>query len=905
MPYKVYIVAVIVVLLSLTSISLAQSTVPIYEKAINMPIRSAGGQPLNGDYAQFTNGYIADNFTFPADGSYQFQVLAYGSSLQGVWPTLAVQVDGVTVATATIDSATPIYALLPVSVGQGTHQVALAFTNDAYVPPEDRNLVLRSLAIVPLAAPLILEAEYMSFKSTGGAVVSGDYYAQFTNGSISESVVFGDTGTYQFQVVGYGSPVQNVWPNIALQIDGVTLGSGTLNSSAPMTLTFSGTVNAGGHFVTLVFTNDAYAPPEDRNAVFKSLTISSLQNVAIGSFGQGGDEEFDPLTYVGIYPDLMNVYGQNLDGATSHWSGTGLPREGRRGSIAFDPKYYLQTNSDLAQAYGITNYAAGLQHFMIQGLPAEGRRGSLEFDPQYYLANNPDVQAMVGPGGYLGAMEHFLGQGLPNEGRAGSADFNVSAYVSLYPDVGAAYGATNYEQAALQWLRRGKSQGRAGTGAPAPSTDCAGQNPPSGYTRIFIGATGPFSTSGTGTVSMPLDGSTTQNFDAILRAYSNNPGGGVPSVSNLIVCINAGHYTTEGSYDYVIDIPHTSSHGFALGPNWKVHGNADGKGTTTLQLVNYLAGGSGTAANALGLKAGQAQGSVFSTGSDSTPGVEISDITIDDNYPNLKPMATQQGIAAIDLLAIQLRSDQGGHWIHRVNVINSSGEIGEDFPVWIVSVNNTDFTLDGNNLIEYVTMSNWGAGTCTAITVAGATAEVRNNVVNGFEKGYGGWNMGPVNFHDNFAINNPGYGFNIDSLANNGVSIQFNQIVHPQKYGIVIGGGGTYSNFYMVYNTVSMNSPNVTGLIIQGDVTNATIGRNNLIVESPGGVTPFGLTGILVKGSGNSNIFQFNQIDGSLPVIFQSPSILGQNCVFDNWNQFGSQSSVLPNTTSSPCVQGL
>jgi len=127
--------------------------------------------------------------------------------------------------------------------------------------------------------------------------------------------------------------------------------------------------------------------------------------------------------YEGIYPDIMNFYGANLTGATSHWTTVGQPG-GRRASFTFDPVYYLAHNPDLVAAYGATGYAAAANHFINQGLPVEGRRGSLEFDVKYYLSHNADLAAAYGTN-YRAAADHFLSTGLPSEGRQGSADFNV------------------------------------------------------------------------------------------------------------------------------------------------------------------------------------------------------------------------------------------------------------------------------------------------------------------------------------------------------------------------------------------------------------------------------------------------------------------------------------------------
>jgi hypothetical protein len=180
-------------------------------------------------------------------------------------------------------------------------------------------------------------------------------------------------------------------------------------------------------------------------------------------------------------------------------------------------------------------------------------------------------------------------------------------------------------------------------------------------------------------------------------------------------------------------------------------------------------------------------------------------------------------------------------------VSHSSGEINETFPVWIYSVNTKSPYVNTGNIIENVTISKWGGGKCTAIAVAAATAEVRNNSVEDYQIGYGGWSMGKMSFHDNIA-RNTAYGFNVDSLENESVIIKNNQIIHPREYGIVIGGGGHYSNFEITGNTFQINSPSVPAIVLQGNVTNARIESNTFIADFGGYRN---IKTIVTKGRGN------------------------------------------------------
>src|SRR4029077_6095262 len=50
----------------------------------------------------------------------------------------------------------------------------------------------------------------------------------------------------------------------------------------------------------------------------------------------------------------------------------------------------------------------------------------------------------------------------------------------------------------------------------------------------------------------------------------------------LIVCLGPGTFLTEGTYDYLIDVPHRLARGFTVGQNWHLHGS--GVDATTLRL---------------------------------------------------------------------------------------------------------------------------------------------------------------------------------------------------------------------------------------------------------------------------------------------------------------------------------
>ena len=405
------------------------------------------------------------------------------------------------------------------------------------------------------------------------------------------------------------------------------------------------------------------------------------------------------------------------------------------------------------------------------------------------------------------------------------------------------------------------------------SQDCSGQVP-AGYTRIFI-ADRNDGKPGTGSPSDPFDGSTAEKFDTILRSRSES------AVHQLIVCIAPGTFQTEGDHDYALGRGHLDkSHpaGFTVNDGWRVHGA--GVDRTTLRLADLFTDPS---------TGKTLKGILISINDPGSAGIEVSDLTLDDNYPALKPRYR----SPIELMAILLRSNRGHEWVHNIRVTNASGELDEAF---IIEISSFGPPLQSQgNLVENVTMDHWAGGRCTAITIVNSGAEVRNNTVTGYQVGYGGWTMSNVNFHDNKAIETT-YGFNIDSWKNAGIVIAHNQIVHPLQYGMVVGGNGDFLNFSIVDNTVTVGPKTLYGLVFQGNVRGARVLRNKVIKDGP--TSSSNVVGFFEKNALNrNNTYQENVTADSF-----KNSLQGAVCLYGNVTESGKESSGLRNTQNARCV---
>ena len=445
------------------------------------------------------------------------------------------------------------------------------------------------------------------------------------------------------------------------------------------------------------------------------------------------------------------------------------------------------------------------------------------------------------------------------------------------------------------------------------AADCSSTSStlPKGVSRVYIAPRNGKDGRGS-SVNDARDGSTTESFDRILRCYSEgcaDPGNSqkrVAKTENLIVCLGPGTFSTRGNYDYIIAVPHGTPQGFTIGKGWKIHGAGQNK--TVVKLSAYLPNTRDR--NPLNFPVDTGTGLVFGTNSDNASNIEISDLTVDANYPELKSKARQNGIGALTLDAIHLRSDQGGHWIHNVKVINTAGEIGginikwEAFPVWIVSINNASPGENKGNLIENVTMSQSFGETGCALTIANVMAEVRQSLVTGYPIGYGGWKMDQVYFHDNTAINTE-YGFNIDSLDNTGIRIESNHLIHPKKYGIVVGGGAKFSNFKILNNVIQIDRSGVIGIVFRGNVTGSTIAGNSFLAENSSAAKSLAVKIFSLgtsAGSNRGNTYQSNQIAAGMKMVFESASDKSQNCFSGNHDEHGRPRTDVVDNRNGHCI---
>ena len=82
-------------------------------------------------------------------GTYEVVVRAFGSPLGGMWPLMALNVDGIGAETVTVDSDLYMDYSFQVELDPGVHFIGVSFLNDAWNPGvEDRNLYVDRFAII-------------------------------------------------------------------------------------------------------------------------------------------------------------------------------------------------------------------------------------------------------------------------------------------------------------------------------------------------------------------------------------------------------------------------------------------------------------------------------------------------------------------------------------------------------------------------------------------------------------------------------------------------------------------------------------------------------------------------------------------------------------------------------------
>ena len=115
-------------------------------EAENMPVKTNGAARPPG-WVLWENGYLAQTVNFPSSGLHQFTLRAFGNYAAGEWSQAELRIDQVPRTVISVNASAYTEFAAAFTVTAGTHEVAIAFINDYYDPPDDRNLYVDWLRI--------------------------------------------------------------------------------------------------------------------------------------------------------------------------------------------------------------------------------------------------------------------------------------------------------------------------------------------------------------------------------------------------------------------------------------------------------------------------------------------------------------------------------------------------------------------------------------------------------------------------------------------------------------------------------------------------------------------------------------------------------------------------------------
>ncbi len=294
----------------------------------------SNGGSGSGGWWLWSNGDISTNITVTQPGTYLFNIRASGTPAYGAWPQMSLRIDGRSRDFVVVPTNQLAWYTLSADLSPGTHQLAISFDNDAWNPPnEDRNLFLDQIqwgresdttAATLLTGPgavaqvrsgkglvlldeiawdtetrnttkasryisslltglgasfragpgLLLEAEAMTNYNVVACTTNNGVVWLNSNGRIEAAVRFTRSALYSFDFIAGGRAMQGVLPQVAVVVDGVNRYTLFLASTNMTRYACTLPITAGMHRIGLAFLNDAYAPPEDRNAAFDSVLIT-------------------------------------------------------------------------------------------------------------------------------------------------------------------------------------------------------------------------------------------------------------------------------------------------------------------------------------------------------------------------------------------------------------------------------------------------------------------------------------------------------------------------------------------------------------------------------------------------------------------------------------------------------
>lgn len=228
-----------------------------------------------------------------------FEIEAWGQEAGGVWPHLALKLDGATIGHATVNSASAGRYTISAKVAAGTaHNLQLVYDNDAVVGGADRNLFVRAISVngtkIAMTDPSVT---YDKGAIDGRDVVKGQeemYWSGALNVPlpatlfpVRDDVTAGPAETKSFSVVvnAWGTSAGGVSPHFKLLADGKVVGEATVSATTQTAYTFTVDLDpALAHKIQVQYDNDAVINGQDRSLYIGSVVVNghSISSTADG-----------------------------------------------------------------------------------------------------------------------------------------------------------------------------------------------------------------------------------------------------------------------------------------------------------------------------------------------------------------------------------------------------------------------------------------------------------------------------------------------------------------------------------------------------------------------------------------------------------------------------------------------
>lgn len=296
------------------------------EKGIETDER--GVSVLETEVCFWTSGKSQWRVKFPETGKYHFAMMARGTPVEGVYPVAEIYLDEEKVGVMSISSEKPQLFSCSFFAKAGMRRLTIAFINDAYRPPEDRNLWVDYFLIVPVkegseievltspstlvTVPLgkgklilcsirwdeggrnerkaqrfisslltalgakfryhanisVIEAEQMTPQpNLQWFRRETDHIYMGTNGYVETTMKIVKVGRYRIGIWTKGTAMKGIYPIVSLELGDKTLGQVECKSDDWSVHFITAELPEGTHTLRLRFINDSYDPisGEDRN----------------------------------------------------------------------------------------------------------------------------------------------------------------------------------------------------------------------------------------------------------------------------------------------------------------------------------------------------------------------------------------------------------------------------------------------------------------------------------------------------------------------------------------------------------------------------------------------------------------------------------------------------------------